>query len=114
MLVEKIIFTILAVYLLIVMFFKLLKKIDKIYIFILVMQSLSLILKIIEIIFTLNFNIFIKIVMYLLSIIIPIIIIILERKGKNFSELILVGIARCYELIRKKQTSKRNVVKNSR
>lgn len=101
MLIEKIVFTILAVYLLIAMFFRLLKKIDRIYIFILVIQSLSLILKIIEIIFRLNYNIFVKIIMYLISIVIPIIIIILERKGKNLSELILVAIAKIYEIIRK-------------
>ena len=100
MLVEKIIFTILAVYLLITMFFKLLKKIDRIYIFILVIQTLSLILELIEIIFTLNFNIFVKIIMYLLSIVIPLIIIMLERKGKSFAELVLVAFAKFYELTR--------------
>ncbi len=101
MLVEKIIFTILAIYLLITMFFKLIKKIDKIYIFILVMQLLGIILEFIEIIFILNYNIFIKVVMYLISIIIPVIIILLERKGKNFSELIYMSVAKFYDLIRK-------------
>ncbi len=101
MLFEKIIFTILAIYLLIVMLFKLIKKIDRIYIPILVMQGIGLILEIIELIFILKYNIFVKIIMYIVSIIIPIVIIILEHKGKNLSEVIYQALAKFYELTRK-------------
>lgn len=101
MLIEKIIFTALATYLLIAMFFKLIKKIDKVYISILAMQGLGLILELIEIIFVLNFNIIIKILMYIVSIIIPIAIILIEGKGKNISEIIYMMLAKFYELTRK-------------
>ncbi|MCI8519160.1 MAG: tetratricopeptide repeat protein [Clostridia bacterium] len=98
MLVEKIVFAVLATYLLIMMFFKFISKIDKIYISILVMQSLGLLLEIIEMLFTLNYNIFIKIIMYLISVVMPIIILLLEYKGKNFSEIIFSIIAKFYDI----------------
>lgn len=101
MLVEKIIFTILSTYLLIAMFFKLIKKIDKIYISILVMQAFGIILQLIEIIFDLKFNILIKILMYIVSVIIPIFIILIENKGKNISELTYMALAKFYEITRK-------------
>lgn len=101
MLIEKIVFTILATYLLIMMFFKSIKTIDKIYISILIVELLGVILGILEIIFDFNFNIFIKTIMYLFSVILPIVIILLERKGKSFSELIYMLLAKFYDLTRK-------------
>ncbi len=106
MLFEKIIFTILATYLLLVTFFKLMKKIDKIYIPILAMQALGLILEFIEIIFIINLPIFIKIIMYIVSVIIPITLILMERKGKNFSEIFYQILAKFYELAGNTKKSK--------
>ena len=101
MLVEKIIFTVLSTYLLIAMLFKLIKKADKIHISIIAFQALGLILGLIEIILTLNFNIFIKILMYLISVIIPITVIVLENKGKDLLEIFLMASAKFYEITRK-------------
>lgn len=98
MLVEKIIFAILATYFLIMMFFKFIGKIDKIYLSTLVIQAFGLLLEIIEMMFTLNYNIFIKVIMYLISIVMPIIILFLEHKGKNFSEIIFSIIAKFYDI----------------
>lgn len=100
MLVEKIIFSILAFYLFLVMFFKMIKKIDATYVTILVMQGLGIAINFIEIIFTLKYNIIVKTIIYLISIVIPIIIIILEHKGKNFSELIYLTLAKFFRLTR--------------
>ncbi len=96
MLAEKIIFSILAFYLFLVMFFKMIKKIDAAYITILVLQAIGIAISFIEIIFTLEYNIIVRIIIYLISIIIPAIIIYLERKGKNFSEYIYTTIAKFY------------------
>ena len=98
MLIEKIVFAVLALYLLIMMFFKFIKNIDKIYISILILQLVGLILGVVEIIFSLNFNIAVKIIMYLISVIIPIIILLMERRGKSLSELIYSIIAKFYEM----------------
>lgn len=101
MLVEKIIFSILAFYLFIAMFFKMIKKIDSAYIAILVLQALGITISFIEIIFRLNYNIFVKILVYILSIVIPIIIMYIEHKGKNFSEFIFIALAKFYAFVRK-------------
>ncbi len=101
MLVEKIVFSILAFYLFIAMFFKMIKKIDSAYIAILVLQALGITISFVEIIFRLNYNIFVKILVYILSIIIPIIIMYIEHKGKNFSEFIFIALAKFYALTRK-------------
>ena len=93
---EKIIFSIIAFYLFIIMFFKMIKKSDTVYIVVLLMQALGIALNFIEIIFKWNVNIIIKLIIYLISIIIPFIIITMEMKGQNIAEkikLLLVKIA---------------------
>ena len=114
MLVEKIIFSILAFYLFIVMFFKMIKKIDSAYIAILVIQALGIAISFVEIIFRLNYNIFIKILAYILSIVIPIIIMYMEHQGKNFSELILIALAKFYTFIRKYKEEQRYIISTNR
>lgn len=101
MIVEKIIFSILAFYLFLLMFFKMIKKIDAAYIAILVLEAIGIAFSFIEIIFTLKFNIIVKLIIYLIAIVIPLIIIYLERKGKNFSELVYIGMAKFYMATRK-------------
>ncbi len=101
MLIEKIVFTILAIYLLIMTFFKFIKKMDKVYISILIVELLGLILGILEVVFDFNFNIFMKIIKYLFSVALPIAIILIERKGKNFSEYIYMLLAKFYDFTRK-------------
>lgn len=93
---EKIIFSILAFYLFIIMFFKMIRKNDTIYISMLAIQALGIAMNFIEIIFNLNFNMLVKILIYLISIIIPLAIIIMEIKGENIAEklkLLIVKIA---------------------
>ena len=97
MLIEKIVFVVLALYLLIMMFFKLIKNIDKIYISVLIVQLIGLILGLIEIIFMFDFNIIVKIIMYLMSVIIPIAILLMEKKGKSLPEFIYSIIAKFYD-----------------
>lgn len=92
---EKIIFSILAFYLFIIMFFKMIKKNDTIYIAVLVMQAIGIAINFIEIVFSLKFNIFAKILIYLISIIIPLTIIIAEIKGKNIAERLKLLIVKC-------------------
>ena len=101
MIVEKIIFSILAFYLFLVMFFKMMKKVDSAYIIILILQAIGIALEFIEIIYSLNFNIIVKAIIYILAIIIPIIIIYIERKGRNFIELIHIARAKLYSFTRK-------------
>ena len=93
---EKIIFSIMAFYLFIIMFFKMIKKSDTVYIVVLLMQAIGIAFNFIEIIFKWNINIFVKLLIFLISIIIPFVIITVEIKGQNVAEilkLLLVKIA---------------------
>ena len=95
MILEKIIFSVAAFYLFAVMFFKMIKRNDIVYILLLVIQAIGITLNFIEIFFALNFNITMKILIYLLSIVLPSAIIVIELKSKvSFAEKIKVIIAR--------------------
>ena len=94
MLFEKIIFNILAFSLFIIIFFKMIKKNDTNYVIILCMQALGILIGFIEIIFRLNMGYFMKFLVYILSVIIPIIIIFIEFKGIDFSEIIYITLAK--------------------
>ncbi len=106
MLVEKIIFSILAFYLFLVMFFKMIRKIDLVYVIVIVIQGIGILINFIEIIFDLKYNMVIKTIIYLISVIIPIIIMFLERKGKNFSELIYLSLIKFYKKVGNTKKSK--------
>lgn len=94
MLAEKIIFNILAFSLFVLMFFKMIKRNDSNYLVILCMQAIGIAINFIEIIFRLQFGAFMRIIMYLLSVMIPIAIIYIEYKNINFSELVCVSLSR--------------------
>ena len=94
MLLEKIIFNALAFSLFIIIFFKMIKKNDTNYVFILSIQALGILISFIEIIFKLNMGYIMKFLIYLLSVIIPIIIMFIEYKWMDFSEIIYISLAK--------------------
>lgn len=91
---EKIIFSIIAFSLFVIMFFKMIRRNDTIYIAVLVAQALGIALNFIEIIFSLSFNMTVKGAIYFVSIILPIYIIVTEAKKKIFAERVKLLVAR--------------------
>lgn len=91
---EKIIFSIIAFSLFVIMFFKMIRRNDTIYIAVLVAQAFGIALNFIEIIFSLNLNIGVKSIIYFASIILPIYIIVTEAKKKIFAERVKLLVAR--------------------
>lgn len=91
MLIEKFIFNILAFSLFIIVFSKLIRKNDTNYTFILVLEAIGIALNFLELlaggIFTSSIS---KFLMYMMAIIIPGIVIIIEYAGTNFSELLSI------------------------
>ncbi len=83
---EKIIFFLLAVSLFVVIFGKLIKKNDTSYINFLAIQFLGILLGFLELSFKWNLKIFFKLLLYFISIILPIVIIMLEKKDINIPE----------------------------
>lgn len=96
MLLEKIIFNVVAISLLIVVFCKIIVKNDTNYIGILLLQLVGIAICFFELNFGVDSNAFFCILRYVLSILIPGAIIILEFKGINFSEIISIVIAHFY------------------
>lgn len=94
MLIEKIIFNVLAFSLFILIFFQMIKRNDSNYVVVLCMQALGIAISFIEIIFTLHISTFIRVLIYLMSVIIPIMILFLEYKNINLSELLYVTLAK--------------------
>ena len=94
MLVEKIIFNCIAFSLFIIVFFKIIRKNDTNYISLLVLQALGITISFIEISIGIDANLVFKTIRYVLSILIPVAIIILELKGINFSEILSSIVAK--------------------
>ena len=111
MLAEKIIFNILAFSLFVLMFFKMIKKNDSNYVVILCLQALGITINFVEIIFKLQFGMFMRIIMYLLSVIIPMIIIYIEYKKINFSELVYVTLSKGCMLFGNDKSAKNFLIK---
>lgn len=79
--IEQLIFTIVSVILFGYIFYKMMKYNENEYIIILVIEALGLAIDFIGVIFGLDMNLFFKCLIYVMSIIIPLFIIILEKKG---------------------------------
>lgn len=110
MLFEKIVFNILAFSLFIFMFFRMIKKNDVNYVIVLCLQALGIAINFIELIFNLKIGIVFRIIMYIISIILPIAIILIEKKGINFSELIYIIRVKTYMLLKNTKMAKKVLI----
>lgn len=86
MLVEQIIFAVIALALFIAIFFKMIKNKDNSYVPILIVSVIGIIIDMVEIIFGINIAIVFKIIKYIFAIVIPIVIIAIEKTGISFLE----------------------------
>ena len=93
---EKIFFNMVAFFLFIFIFFKMIYKNDTNYIGTIILQAIGISINFIEIMTGFYNNIFFKILMYILAVIIPACILIMEKKGHNFSEAISKFKAKFY------------------
>ncbi len=96
---ENIIFSLLAFSLFIIVFFKIIKKDDTNYIILLILQGIGIAIIFFEIRLGIKANLFFRVLRYILSIILPMLVIFLEFKDINFSEILSVGIANFLVLI---------------
>ena len=110
--IEKIIFSVIAFVLFAYIFlFKLVKKNDTSYLIILFFQAIGISINLIRILFGVLNDAFSKIIIYFLSLIIPIVILIIEFKGINISEYIQIAFAKIYLLIDNKKSAKNVLIK---
>ena len=114
MLIEKFLFNILAFSLFSIIFGKLIKKNDTNYVFILVLEAIGIALNFIELLIGKIFaSITAKVIMYLFAIALPIIVIVIEYVGNNFSEKIAILWAKILILLGNRKSAKNVLIKLS-
>ena len=93
---EKVIFNMVAFFLFIFIFVKMIYKNDTNYVSTLMLQAVGISINFIEIMTGFYNNIFFKSIMYILAVIIPLGILIMEKRGHNFSEALSKWKAKFY------------------
>ena len=88
MIVEQIIFTFISFAIFVLMFFRMIKNNDTTYVVILVLEAIGISLNFLEVLFDIKLNIIFVIIKYILAILLPILIIILEKKGISLLEML--------------------------
>ena len=96
MIIEQLIFAIIAFALFIYMFYKIIKKNDTSYIIIIVLQAIGITLNFFEVLFKTKLNFAFIVIKYIIGVLIPIIIIILERYKIPFTEIVDITKANIY------------------
>lgn len=109
--IEKMIFSVLAIALFTITFLKLIKKNDTSYIYILGIEFIGIALSFIELFFTISLQYFLKILMYIFSIIIPIILLWVEQKNNiDFPEIFNIAIAKILQKLKKQELAKTRII----
>lgn len=112
MLIEQLIFIIIAFALFVYMFYQLIKKNDTKYVPILAIQALGIAIDFIQLYFTKeDLNLLVKIIIYTLSILTPIIILIFEKLNVNITELVSSTLARIYLILGNTKSAKNILIK---
>ena len=98
--IEKIIFNLLAFAIFIIVFGRFIKKNDTSYVYILGLEFIGIVINFIELLANIHLNLFLRILIYILSIIIPGIILLIEYKKKiDFPEILNIILAKIQKVI---------------
>lgn len=103
---ERIIFNILSFSLFIIIFFKIIKKNDTTYVIPLILEAIGIAIGLIEILIGRFLGTFIRVITYLLAIVLPLAIILIEKYGLNFSELLYIFLARLCNIFNNNKKAK--------
>lgn len=108
---EQLLFSLLAVSLFIIIFFKIIRKNDGNYIFVLILQAIGIVISFLQILHKIEESVLGSTIRYLFSVVIPMAIIFIELKGINFSEILSVVIAKFFMMIGDTKTAKAILLK---
>ena len=108
---EQLLFSLLAVSLFIIIFFKIIRKNDGNYIVILILQAIGIVVSFLEISHKIEESVLGGTIRYLFSVVIPMAIIFIELKGINFSEILSVVVAKFFMMIGDTKTAKAILLK---
>lgn len=96
MIIEQLIFTVISFAIFVSMFFRMIRNNDTTYVIVLVLEAIGIALNFVEVLFTIKLNILFAILKYLLAIILPIGIIILEKRNITLFEILYIQKAKLY------------------
>ena len=96
MIIEQLIFTFISFAIFVYMFFRMIKNNDTSYVFVLVIEAIGITLNFAEVLFGIKLNLLFMILKYIFAILLPIIIIILEKKYVPLFEMINVMKSKIY------------------
>lgn len=96
MIIEQLIFTVISFAIFVYMFFRMIQNNDTTYIVILVLEAIGIALNFVEVLFTIKLNMLFVILKYILAIILPIGIMILEKRNFRLYEIVYLQKAKLY------------------
>ncbi len=88
MLIEQLLFIFVSFAIFVYMFFRMIRRNDTSYVIILVLEAMGIALNFLEVLFDIKLNVFFMILKYVLAVLVPVIIIILEKHGIYLYEMV--------------------------
>lgn len=103
---EKILFNVIAFFLFIFIFIRMVYKNDTNYLIIIGMQAVGITINFVEIITATYGLLWLKLIMYILCVVIPIMVLLFEKRGNNFSEWLSIAKAKFYIAVKDNKDAK--------
>ena len=110
MIIEQLIFTVIALAIFVYMFFKMIKNNDTSYIIVLILEAVGIAINFVEVLFDVKLNIVFLFLKYVFSIILPIVVIIMEHKGFLLVEFTNVFMAKFFIMIENDKKAKQYLI----
>ena len=110
MIIEQLIFTVIALAIFVYMFFKMIKNNDTSYIIVLIIEAVGIAINFVEVLFNIKLNIVFLFLKYVFSIILPLIVIIMEYKGFLLLEFTNLFMAKFFIMIENDKKAKQYLI----
>ena len=110
MIVEQLIFAVISLAIFVYMFFKMVKNNDTSYVVLIIIEAIGIALNFIEVLFGVKLNIIFLIMKYVFSIVIPIIIITIEKRGTSLIEVSNLFKVKIYTMFGNEKKAKETLI----
>ena len=110
MIIEQLIFTVIALAIFVYMFLKMIKNNDTSYIILLIIEAVGIAINFVEVLFNIKLNIVFLFLKYVFSIILPLIVIIMEYKGFLLLEFTNLFMAKFFIMIENDKKAKQYLI----
>lgn len=108
---EQLIFNIIAFTLFVIIFLKIIQRNDTSYVIALILEAIGIIIGFFQLVLNENFDIIVKVIIYLLAIVLPTLILIIEKRNILFTEVVTTISVEIKLLFAKKKSAKRKLNK---